>query len=87
MVIRFSCSFISRNFNLLDLSLCWGQSHSCSVQICIHLYLELSGFLVKSRTVLMSESVPTRNEIPYLSVVALELVIRTSGTEPILYKN
>ena len=35
----------------------------------------------------MSESVPTQNEIPYLSVVALELVIRTSGTEPILYKN
>ena len=32
----------------------------------------------------MSESVPTRNE---MSVVALELVIRTSGTEPILYKN
>ena len=35
----------------------------------------------------MSESVRTRNEIPYLSVVALELVIRTSGTELILYKN
>ena len=36
----------------------------------------------------MSEYVRTRNEIPYLSVVALlELVIRTSGTEPILYKN
>ena len=35
----------------------------------------------------MSESVRTRNEIPYLSAVALELVIRTSGTEPILYKN
>ena len=36
----------------------------------------------------MSESVGTRNEIPYWSVVALELVIRsTSGTvtEPILY--
>ena len=29
----------------------------------------------------MSESVCTRNEILYLSVVALELVIRTSGTE------
>ena len=29
----------------------------------------------------MSESVGTRNEILYLSVVALELVIRTSGTE------
>ena len=32
----------------------------------------------------MSETC-TRNEIPYWSVVALELVIRTSGTEPILY--
>ena len=32
----------------------------------------------------MSESVRTRNEIPYLSAVTLELVIRTSGTEPIL---
>ena len=35
----------------------------------------------------MSESVCTRNEVPYLSVVAVELVICTSGTEPILYKN
>ena len=35
----------------------------------------------------MSEPVRTRNEIWYFSLVALELVIRTSGTEPILYKN
>ena len=55
MVIRFPVlSFLEF---LIHLTFLYAgvKSHSCSVQIYIHLYLELSGFLVKSRTMSMSE--------------------------------